>query len=74
MSKKGDKKDENPLADMGFDEALSRLSRVKPGELAEAMTRDLMADVEQTRERIREAREDIERGARTKGKKRRFRL
>ena len=73
MNKKK-KQASNPFADMQLDEALTRLARVKPGELADAITRDLVTDMDRARERIRDAREDIERGARTRNKKDRFRL
>lgn len=73
MNKKK-KQASNPFADMQLDEALTRLARVKPGELADTITRDLVTDMDRARERIRDAREDIERGARTRSKKDRFRL
>jgi hypothetical protein len=65
---------DNPYADMDFEEALERLSRTSPGEVAEAMTRGLVKEIQKTRKQIRSAREDIERGARTRPKKDRFRL
>ena len=69
-----DPKKYNPFFGLAFEEALQRLVQTDKGELAEALTRDLVAGVEQTRKRIEKAREDIARGARTRAKKDRFRL
>ena len=66
--------EDESVADMSFDEALTRLAQTKPGELADAITRDLVNEMGQARDKIRAAREGIERGARTRGKKDRFRL
>jgi hypothetical protein len=58
--------------DMSFEEAITRLARTKPGEVADAITRDLADRMKETSKRIKDAREEISRGARTR--KERFRL
>lgn len=65
---------DNPLFGLAFEEALQRLVQTDKGELAEAMTRDLVKGMEQTQKRIEKTREGIKRGARTRDKKERFRL
>ena len=74
MSRKVARNKGNPLADTGFGEVLERFARTPPGELADAIARDLVNEMNQTRRRIRSARKDIERGARTRDKRDRFRL
>ena len=58
--------------DMDFGEVLSRFAQTKPGEVADAIARELADSLKEANERIKSAREDIKRGART-GKSR-FRL
>jgi hypothetical protein len=53
-------------------EALERFCQIKSGEVAEVICRDLTEGMKDTEKRIREAREEIDRGARTRG--RRFRI
>lgn len=60
--------------DMGFEEALERFATTSPGEVADAIARDLAREMRNTKERIRTAREEIELGARTRRQKERFRL
>ena len=67
-------KKDNPFADMDFDEALSRLAQTEKRELDEVLTHDILTRIARTRKRVEEAREDIQRGARTRAKKDRFRL
>ena len=55
-----------------FSEALRRLAQTKPGEMADVIVRDLAEEMKRAEERIKEAREEINRGARTRGK--RFRI
>jgi hypothetical protein len=66
------KREKPPSPDMSFSEALERLSKTKPGEIAEIITRDIVKAMKRTEKRIEEAREEINRGARTRRK--RFRL
>ena len=66
-------KPEKPSSpDLNFSEALARLVQTKPGEIAEIIARDLDEGMKRIEARIREAREEINRGARTSRK--RFRL
>jgi hypothetical protein len=66
-------KREKPLSpDISFSEALERLIQTKPGEIAEIVTLDIAKAMKRTEKRIKEAREEINRGARTRRK--RFRL
>lgn len=74
MSQKKMPPNDNPLDGMEFDEALERQVRSSPGEVADALTRGLLEQMKKTRKQIQSAREDIERGARTKQNKDRFRL
>jgi hypothetical protein len=62
------KKSAPPPINSGFDEAVARFIQTIPAELAEVMTRDLTDRMKRTNQRIREAREEIDRGARS-GKK-----
>jgi hypothetical protein len=55
-----------------FDEALVRFAKAKPGELANAIAKDLSDSMKEATKRISEVREDVSRGERTK--KERFRL
>jgi hypothetical protein len=57
---------------LNFGEALARLAQAKPGEIAEIIARDLADGMKRTEEHIKEAREEINRGARNRRK--RFRL
>jgi hypothetical protein len=64
---------EKPLhLDMSFEEALDRFARVVPGEIADAVARNVGKQIKEAKSRIKNAREEIDRGARS-GKKR-FRL
>jgi hypothetical protein len=74
MSKKATKNRDRPLPEMGLEEVLLRFAQTAPGELVEAMTRNLIKDMQEARRRIRQASGDIKSGARTKSKKDRFRL
>ncbi len=65
---------DNPFFGLAFEEALQRLLRTDKGELAEAMTRDLVDGINKTKKHIEKTREEIARGARTRDKKDRFRL
>jgi hypothetical protein len=58
--------------DMSFEEALTRFARKKPGELANAIGKDLADRMKDATKRIKDTREDISRGARTS--KKRFRI
>lgn len=60
------------VIDMSFEEALGRFARVAPGEVADAIARDIGKQIKEAKSRIKDAREEIDRGARS-GKKR-FRL
>lgn len=66
-----DRKNKRPSAslDISFGEAIGRFAQTKPGELADAIARDLASRVKVANERIEAARGDIKRGARS-GKKR----
>jgi hypothetical protein len=72
--KKSKRKPDPLFEDIGFEEALQRLLQTDKGELEEAMLQEFNEGLEQTRARIKEAREDIARGARTTDPKDRFRL
>jgi hypothetical protein len=56
------------VIDMSFEEALGRFARVTPGEVADAIARDVGKRVKEAKLRIKNAREEIDRGARS-GKK-----
>ena len=58
--------------DMSFEEAISRFAKTKPGEVADAIAKELSDRMREATKRIRGAREDINRGARTSKEK--FRL
>jgi hypothetical protein len=60
------------VIDMSFEEALDRFAKVTPGEIADAVARDVGKQIKEAKSRIKNAREEIDRGARS-GKKR-FRL
>jgi hypothetical protein len=65
------KKPQFPL-DVSFEEALTRLVKGKPGELADAIAKELSERMKEATNRISGVREDISRGARTSKEK--FRL
>ncbi len=67
-------KKENPFAEMDCDEALSRLAQTDEGELEEELAHDILSRAARTRKRVQEAREGIQRGARSRPKNDRFRL
>lgn len=69
-----DKNKINPFAELSFDEALKRLIQTDKGELANAIAKELVDHLNQTRESVEAVRKDIARGARTREKKDRFRL
>jgi hypothetical protein len=58
--------------DTSFEEAIARFANSKPGELADAIAKELSDRMKEATKRIRGAREDISRGARTSKEK--FRL
>ena len=72
--RKKKKNAEARLEGMPFDEALARFVKTSPGELADAMTRPLVKEIDRTRKRIKSAQKEIESGARTRPNKDRFRL
>jgi hypothetical protein len=67
-------KKEEPFSEMDFDEALKRLAQTDKHELQEALSHDMISRAARTQKRVEEARKDIQRGARTRPKKERFRL
>jgi hypothetical protein len=68
-----ERKKKSPTSpDMSVEDALARFARSKPGELADAIGKDLAERIKDTTKRIKDAREDISRGARTS--KQRFRI
>lgn len=66
------KKITTPPPEMSVGEALERFMQAKPEELAESLSADVLKGQERIRKRIRDARREIEDGARPK--KGRFRL
>jgi hypothetical protein len=60
------------LLDMSFEEAIARFAQTKPGEVADAIAKELSDRMKEVTKRIKGAREDISRGARTSREK--FRL
>jgi hypothetical protein len=75
MSKKASKqKSKGSFVGSELNKLLKRVADTSSGELAEEITRGLVNNIDLTRKRIREARESIERGARTRRKSDRFRL
>jgi hypothetical protein len=58
--------------DMSFEEAITRFARTKPGEVADAIAKDLADRMRDATKRVKDAREDISRGARSS--KERFRI
>jgi hypothetical protein len=66
------KREEIPSLDLNLGEALEKFIHTKPGEIAEIIARDLAEGMKTTEKRLKQAREEISRGARTRRK--RFRL
>ena len=62
------KKPPEPSLDMPFDEAMKRLIQTDPGELADAHER-IRQEQAEVRARVKEARNDINRGIRPPGRK-----
>ena len=62
------KKKQTANIESEFDETVARLLQTAPGELANSMTRGLVNRIKETEKRIKDAREEISRGARS-GKK-----
>lgn len=60
------------LLDKSFEEIMARFAKSKPGEVADAIAKELSLHMKEAAKRIKGAREDISRGARTS--KERFRL